>query len=195
MKKIQLTKNELKKQKDALKRYHRYLPTLMIKKQQLQKELLRIKTDIEKLENNFNTIIEDLNQWISLAGEDVGIEKLIRLNSIETKNDNIAGVDIPIFINTHISTSTYDLMTYPLWVDKALEALRNLITLKSEILVLKNQETLIFDEFRITSQRVNLFEKVKIPQAEHAIKHISIYIADQQTTAIGWARIAKKKKE
>ena len=35
MAKIKLTKNELKVQKDALKMYRRYLPTLMLKKQQL----------------------------------------------------------------------------------------------------------------------------------------------------------------
>ena len=39
MAKIKLTKNELKKQKDALKMYERYLPTLQLKKQQLQIEI------------------------------------------------------------------------------------------------------------------------------------------------------------
>jgi len=32
---VKLTKNELKKQKDALKRFERYLPTLQLKKQQI----------------------------------------------------------------------------------------------------------------------------------------------------------------
>ena len=36
MAKIKLTKNELKVQKDQLKMFNRYLPTLMLKKQQLQ---------------------------------------------------------------------------------------------------------------------------------------------------------------
>ena len=35
MSKIRLTKNELKKQKDNLKRFTRYLPTLELKKKQL----------------------------------------------------------------------------------------------------------------------------------------------------------------
>ena len=39
MAKIKLTKNELKVQKDALKMYRRYLPTLTLKKQQLQAEI------------------------------------------------------------------------------------------------------------------------------------------------------------
>ena len=42
MAKIKLTKNELKNQKDALKMYRRYLPTLTLKKQQLQSEIRTI---------------------------------------------------------------------------------------------------------------------------------------------------------
>ena len=46
---------------------------------------------------------------------------------------------------------------------------------------------------RITAQRVNLFEKVKIPQAEEAIRLIKIYIGDQMANAVGRSKIAKKK--
>ena len=42
MAKIKLTKNEQKAQKDALKMYERYLPTLTLKKQQLQSEIRTI---------------------------------------------------------------------------------------------------------------------------------------------------------
>ena len=38
-KKIKHTKNELKAQRDALRRFERYLPTLQLKKQQLQLEV------------------------------------------------------------------------------------------------------------------------------------------------------------
>ena len=41
MGKIKLTKGELKRQRDALGQYKRYLPTLQLKKQQLQLEILR----------------------------------------------------------------------------------------------------------------------------------------------------------
>ena len=41
---VKLTKNELKVQKDALKMYQRYLPTLALKKQQLQTEIYAIRS-------------------------------------------------------------------------------------------------------------------------------------------------------
>ena len=61
MAKIKLTKNELKVQKDALKMYQRYLPTLTLKKQQLQSEIriieakaASVKQERENLEKGFS---------------------------------------------------------------------------------------------------------------------------------------------
>ena len=39
---VKLTKNELKVQKDRLKQFQRYLPTLQLKKQQLQSVVMQI---------------------------------------------------------------------------------------------------------------------------------------------------------
>ena len=47
---IKLTKNEQKLQKDRLKQYQRYLPTLQLKKQQLQAVITKTKADLEQKE-------------------------------------------------------------------------------------------------------------------------------------------------
>ena len=49
MGKIKFTKTELKKQQDAKKQFERFLPTLQLKKQQLQFE---VRHSVEMLENN-----------------------------------------------------------------------------------------------------------------------------------------------
>ena len=48
-------------------------------------------------------------------------------------------------------------------------------------------------ELRTTSQRVNLFEKVKIPEAKANIKKISVYLGDQQVSEVVRSKISKKK--
>ena len=48
-------------------------------------------------------------------------------------------------------------------------------------------------ELRVTSQRVNLFEKVKIPETQENIRKISIYLADQQVNAVVRSKISKRK--
>ena len=48
-------------------------------------------------------------------------------------------------------------------------------------------------ELRTTSQRVNLFEKVKIPECKENIRKIGIMLGDLDTSAVARSKIAKKK--
>ncbi len=71
-------------------------------------------------------------------------------------------------------------MTYflpPYWVDKGIEILKIVIQIDVELKILKKQIDLLLREFRVTSQRVNLFEKVMIPTAKANIKKL-IYILE-----------------
>lgn len=193
MKKVKLTKPELKKQKDSLKRFQRYLPTLQIKKQLLQLEMGRILREIKEINGEIARIKDSINPWAGYLAQGIDLSQLLVIEGIETKKVNVTGVDIPVFVAAHIHIEEYDLFEYPLWVDKALEILQALVILTARRIILETQFRLLSVELQITSQRVNLFEKVKIPEAENAIKKISIHMAEQMATAVGWARIARKK--
>jgi V/A-type H+-transporting ATPase subunit D len=69
MAKIKLTKNELKKQKDSLKMYRRYLPTLMLKKQQLQGEIRFTELRIKELHAEKEVLDESFKTWIGVLSE------------------------------------------------------------------------------------------------------------------------------
>jgi len=195
MAKIKYTKNELKKQKDDLKRFRRYLPTLILKKQQLQLEIIKVRHELERLQKEIEKTIEGIYQWVAVFGEDVGIKELIKVKNIHTKTDNIAGIDIPILERIEFSEKEYDMLDTPLWVDFGLEALKEIITLKARHQIVKKQVELLAEELRITTQRVNLFEKIKIPQAQEHIRCINIVLGDMQTAAVVTGKIAKKKIE
>jgi len=70
-----------------------------------------------------------------------------------------------------------------------------LVSLREEIKVLGKGIDILRQELRITTQRVNLFEKIKIPEAGEAIRVIKIYLGDQMTNAVGRSKIAKRKIE
>lgn len=193
MAKIKFTKNELKKQKDALKRFLRYLPTLMLKKQQLQMEIRKIEARQAELKRNREGRYRAIQRWIAVFGEDVSLAELLRVQSVDTETGNIAGVDIPVFRDIEFTESPYDLFALPLWVDTAIEAIRELAALDARIDILNKQAELLGEELRVTSQRVNLFEKVKIPETRENIRVIQIYLGDQQTAAVVRGKIAKKK--
>ena len=194
MAKIKLTKNELKVQKDALKMYRRYLPTLTLKKQQLQTEIRTIEEKAEAVRNEKSNLERGFASWIAVFSEDKAFPKeVVTVSDIKKGRGNIAGVDIPTFEGASFSRKDYDLYETPLWVDLAANHMEKAMALDLEAEVLDEQVRLLEDELLATTQRVNLFEKVKIPETERNIKKISIYMADLQVSAVVRSKISKRK--
>ncbi len=196
---IKLTKNEQKVQKDRLKQYQRYLPTLQLKKQQLQQVIMAAQAELEQREAERVRMIGDLDDWIAVFAEntifdeDKRIENLIQPDTVICKLENIAGVNVPAFEELTFKDISYDVDDYPLWVDTALIKLREIARLDALVSVIRKKVTLLERELRSTSQRVNLFEKVKIPEAKENIRVIGVYLGDQQTAAVVRGKISKKK--
>jgi V/A-type H+-transporting ATPase subunit D len=193
MAKIKLTKNELKKQKDSLKMFQRYLPTLMLKKQQLQAEIRITELRIKELKEEKDRVDESFKSWIGVFGETgVFTSGILRITKVRTAQGNIAGVSIPLFQGAEFFTEPYDLARTPLWLDTAVERMKQVFLLDLEAQTLEEQRRRLDHELRITTQRVNLFEKIKIPETKGNIKKIQVYLGDQQTSAVVRGKIAKR---
>ena len=196
---VKLTKNEQKKQKDQLKQFQRYLPTLQLKKSQLQSVIREVEAEMEELRRKQEDAIRGLDSWIAVYGEneifpsEKSIDTLIKVKEIKKTYSNVAGVTVPIFDSLTFEDIRYSLDEYPLWVDGAIFSLCDIAKYDALIATLKEEVMLLEKELRVTTQRVNLFEKVKIPEAKENIRVIGIYLQDQQTSAVVRGKIAKKK--
>ena len=194
---VKLTKNELKAQKDALKRFERYLPTLQLKKQQLQSVMLQLSAQLDALEARRNAAIDGLDDWVAVFSENKALPRkldtLVEPESVICGEENIAGVIVPVFRALKFREIDYDPGEFPLWVDTAVVKLQEIAGLDAEAKTLHRRAELLEQELRVTSQRVNLFEKVKIPEAKENIRVIGIYLGDQQTAAVVRGKIAKNK--
>ena len=196
MAKIKLTKNEQKKQKDNLKRFERYLPTLMLKKQQLQAEIRSVEVRVVELRQQKEQSEKSLNNWIAIfADEGVFTPDILKISKLVVTEGNIAGVPIPILEVIEFETAHYDLVEKPLWLDYATNNMKEVIKLDLELQCLEEQYSRLRKELQTTTQRVNLFEKVKIPEAKAHIKKIAIYLGDQQTAAVVRGKISKRDME
>jgi V/A-type H+-transporting ATPase subunit D len=196
MAKIRFSKGELKKQRDALKQYRRYLPTLQLKKQQIQMEILRQHTVLQERQEKLAAAVADAVRWTGLLSEkNTFNNEWARPKRVSKSFKNIAGVELPVFEKCEFDRAEYDLFTTPLWVDAAIEELKAIASLREEMKVLEEGVAVLRQELRVTTQRVNLFEKVKIPEAEEAIRRIKIYIGDQMANAVGRSKAAKRKIE
>lgn len=193
--KIKFSQGELKRQTDALWQYERYLPTLQLKKQLLQFEILHQQSTLMERKNSLSEKKKAAENWSGLLVEAPEIRQWLIPENIITAKKNIAGVDVPVFERADFELAEYDLFLTPLWVDAGLETLRDMVSLLEEIRVIEKGISILKHELRITTQRVNLFEKIKIPEAKEAIRRIKIYISDQMTNAVGRSKIAKNKIE
>ena len=192
MAKIKLTKTELKAQTDALKRFQRFLPMLQLKKQQLQGEIAGIAAKAEETSAKERAVRSDLDRWVGLFATDESlIAWLVKVKDVRTGTANVAGVAIPTFESIETDVREVDAWSTPAWVDNAVETTTQILSLQCERSIYEEQKALIEQELQLTSQRVNLFEKVKIPECKEAIRKIKIAIGDEQTAAVTRGKIAK----
>ncbi|MBU1887627.1 MAG: V-type ATP synthase subunit D [Candidatus Omnitrophica bacterium] len=196
MTKIKLTKGELKRQRDSLKQFEHYLPILLLKKQQLQIERERIRNILRQKIEEIDALEGEISDWSGLLNEESGYVAIwVRPREVVTKDFNIAGIDIPVLERVDFEEPEYDLYVAPLWVDIAIEKIKALVVLLEEEKILKSQIEILEHELRITAQRVNLFEKVKMPECKENVRIIRIYLGEQETNAVGRSKIAKNKIE
>jgi V/A-type H+-transporting ATPase subunit D len=190
---IKLTQGELKRQRDALQQYERYLPTLQLKKQLIQLEIVHQLGVQREKEASLAEKLKAAEEWSGLLIEAPGIREWLVPSAVTTGKKNVAGVDLPVFGRVEFGPAEYDLFLSPFWLDAGVEALREMVSLQEEIRVIGQGLAVLGQELRITTQRVNLFEKVKIPGAKEAIRLIRIHIGDQMAAAVGRSKIAKAK--
>ena len=193
MAKIKRTKGELKAQQEQLRRYQRFLPTLQLKKQQLQSAVQETQHKRRQVQQRSDQLWQNLEPWIGLFAEDTDLARRLSVQQVRYTTQNVAGLDVPAIDSIELTTSWPDPHDSPPWLDAGLEVLEQAVRLRVELTVLQRREHLLTQELRKTTQRVNLFEKIKIPECQENIRVIRIALGDLQTAAVTRAKLAKAK--
>ena len=194
-KKIKPTRPELKRQRDALQRFERYLPMLKLKQQQLQMTIRKVRARCKEALDAATAARAKFSPYSAVLNDVAGVNvrELAEPEQVRTSQANIAGVKIPVFESVLFRHALYSLFATPTWVDQALLDMREISRHQARADVLEEQCRLLQKELTKIIQRVNLFEKVMIPDAREAIRIIRIHLGDEMTAAVGRAKIAKAK--
>lgn len=190
---IRLNKVSLREQKQKVAMYERFLPALEARKQQLVMQLTVIRKNIRDQRNLMEKMLEEINSWASLYWE---MEQMLRfyiaIREVRFASRNVAGLKIREFIEVVFDDPGYSLFRTSYSFDVVLKRTREVISLREHIRILEEQEFTLWEGFRKTSQRINLYEKRLTPQCREAIRKISVYLQDQQAAAVGVAKVAKR---
>jgi V/A-type H+-transporting ATPase subunit D len=195
--KIKYTRTELKLQRDSLKRFKRYLPTLKLKQQQVQASIVQTHQMLRKMQDAVSETEEIISAYDGLYNDVAGVNfrEMATPDEVKTSTHSIAGVYVPRFKQIIFPSHDYSLFATAPWVDRALADLKKLNRRKAELGILQECLDLLLAELKKVMQRVNLFEKVMIPNALDNIRRIRIALGDQMTAGVARAKIAKAKLE
>ncbi|MBU1220163.1 V-type ATP synthase subunit D [Myxococcota bacterium] len=192
--KVKLNKNSLREQNQNLKLYLEFLPTLELRKQQLQTEVRSSLDEINVAKKDLQTILDGAKSFSAkISGLLQQIKSSLIVEEISVDLVNVAGVKVPQFQAVRFRKLPYSLVATPWIFDSAMAFFESAVSKKEQIRVLEEKFSLLDHELTKTTQRINLYEKVLIPQTRNNIRKIKVYLGDQQTAAVCRAKIAKNK--
>ncbi|MFV0298230.1 MAG: V-type ATP synthase subunit D [Hyphomicrobiaceae bacterium] len=196
MARLSLTKMQLSKEKAALSMYRRYLPSLDLKRRQLTAERNKAEQRIAQIEADIARRVDVIGAEIPmLANADIGLDKLVTLKSARIGEINVVGQHLPTLEDIEVEIAPYGLLVRPFWVDAVAMRLKEVLRLRIEQRVTRRQVELLQAAVRRVTQRVNLFDKVLIPNAKANIRRIDIALGDLERAGVVNSKISKRKKE
>jgi V/A-type H+/Na+-transporting ATPase subunit D len=195
MARLQLNKSALAHETTQLRSYQRFLPSLDLKRQQLMAERAKARAEVATLTAQVSELAQSVGKRVPMLAQDgVDLDGLVTLQDYHVKEVNVVGVKLPELDRMVITVRRYSPMAKPQWVDAVAQLLHDMIEARLKVSVAQ-QRVHIFDKAVDTvTQRVNLFEKVLIPQAKANIKKIRIFLSDEQMQAVVRSKISKRKR-
>jgi V/A-type H+-transporting ATPase subunit D len=189
---IKLNKVSLREQKQKLAMYERFLPALEARKQQFLMQLAAVRKEIQEQEAVLGEKMGEISLWSPLYWDMEGmLPFFIHIREVKTIWKNVAGLRVPEFQSVLFEEPPYSLFATPYSFDQVVQNTREAIFIREKIFVLRQEEHILSEGLRKTSQRINLYEQRLIPGCREAIRKISVYLQDQQAAAVGVAKAAK----
>ena len=190
-----LNKTELTRLRREEKTYKQFLPVLQLKQEQLQTEQLKLKRQLAGREEELTRARREVERYAQLLAQPlpVPLVDLVKVERLRLGEKSVAGVKVPVLEEVVFSQLEYSRFGTPVWVSSVLGDVRTLVRQSTELKVLRRQAELVTRELRKATQKVNLFEKVLIPETREGIKRIKIALGDEQVAAVGRGKIAKGK--
>ena len=166
------------------------LPTLKSKETALRIEVKRIAAEIERIQQKLQENDESMNSFIALWVE---FPDIVSIKNADISLKNIAGVKIPILEHLEFDVAPVSYINQPAWVPIGIQILKERISLKTELKTKGRQFDILNYARKKTTQKVNLYEKVQIPEFRSAVLKIKRFLEDAENLSKSAQKIVKQR--
>lgn len=189
--KFQYNKTALQQLQKELKVRENALPTLQAKESALRLEVKLAKDEVKKAEKAFTEKNKELIAVMRLWSEFP--DNLISVKGVNLDFKKIAGVKTPIFREVLFNIQRFSLVVSPSWLIDGIALLKQAAELQIKIDVAKKKVEILEYARKKTTQKVNLYEKVQIPEYQTAILKIKRFMEDEENLAKSSQKILKER--
>ena len=152
------------------------LPTLKSKEAALRTTVKKEKYTLADLDAEYKKLIEKLDNSIRLWGEFP--LSLFVLNQVEVDVKKIAGIKTPELNRLDYNIENFSRFNNPAWLSEGINILKGVTEMLTKIEIERKKIEILEYARKKTTQKVNLYEKVQIPQYSEAILKIKRYLED-----------------
>ncbi|GGY37210.1 V-type ATP synthase subunit D [Bacterioplanes sanyensis] len=196
MAQLLLSKATLLKERRQLAAYQRFLPSLEMKRQQLMLAVKASEQQLQQMQQELDQIGDVIADDVPmLANKDIHLQPLLTVKKVRYQRENIAGVAIERVAEVLFEQTPVSMLSRPHWVDVVQQRLQQAI--EWQLRIDAEQQVLAALQAALikVTQRMNLFDKVLIPQSQKNIRRIQIYLDDKAREAVVTSKIAKNKRK
>jgi V/A-type H+-transporting ATPase subunit D len=191
---LALSKTSLQQQREKLRLFERFLPSLELKRQQLTAEHKKAVQVLAQAEQGADQASHSLMALLPILGSSpMKLSGLVRIRRVDVAEEDVLGLRLPTLRAVEFDVADYPLLATPFWIDALVTCLKDVIAYRIRLQVYRQRVTRMHAAVRHISQRVNLFEKILIPDADKNIARIQIFLSDVERAAVVTSKIAKAK--
>lgn len=191
--KFQYNKTALQQLQKALNVRLKALPTLKSKEAALRVEVKKAKDEASRLENELSKMIAEheniLRLWAEFEGD------LVTISQVKFDRKKIAGVDTPVLEDVEFDIKDFSMFNKPGWFLDGIMILKEL----AKVAILRDFFSVKMDILayarKKTTQKVNLYEKVQIPEFEKGIRKIKRFLEDEENLSKSAQKIVKERQQ
>ncbi|PLV55924.1 V-type ATP synthase subunit D [Brachyspira pilosicoli] len=188
--KFQYNKTALQNLRRQLSIREKALPTLKSKEAALRLEVRKITAEIELLKEEYQALVKQNQNYNGFWTE---FPEIVKIRNVNSEKKNIAGVKVSILTGIDFDIENVSMFNMPSWIRLAINMFELLMTLQIKIEMTENRLNALAYARKKTTQKVNLYEKVQIPEYKTAIIKIKRYMEDEENLSKSSQKIVKER--